>query len=74
MSITGAKKVRKWRRYLNIILGISNNKQRKSIETTEFGGDPSSTPRSASTARVPENGLSATSGTNDTGVFLYCAR
>ena len=75
MNSIGIKRARKWRRYLNIILGISNNKQpRKSNVAEGLGGDPASTCKVMPDMRTSRSGIAQATGINDEGTLLYCAR
>jgi|GEM_PF-5779496 hypothetical protein len=75
MNSIGIKKASKWRRYLNIILGISNNKlPRKSNAVGGLGGDPASTRRVMTEIRTSGSGMAQTTDANDEGTLLYCAR
>lgn len=75
MSTLEIKRASKWRRYLNIILGINNNKQpRKISHAINLSGDPSSIPRGISGDRISDSTMTTDTGFDEEGTLLYCTR
>ena len=73
MKYNGGKRASKWRRYLNIILGISNNKPQQRGYTSNGSSGPPVTPRGIAGDRISDEQISTASAYDDSEL-QYCVR
>lgn len=75
MKKNGIKRVSKWRRYLNIILGINYGKQSHQGIAASGVADPSSSPKGAAGDRISDDRfVSAGNTAHDDADLQYCMR